>query len=61
LQQIIELVNGTNILEVFEKIDKIDIKAPIISQLKKEYIYGNKGFDFYNRLKMAIRDELDER
>lgn len=60
LQKILSLINNASIAEAFAEIDKMNIQSPIISQLKREFIMGEKRFDFYDRLKMAVRNEIKE-
>lgn len=60
LQKILSLIDEANIAEAFAEIDRMDIKSPSISQLKREFILGDKRFDFYDRLKMAVKNEVKE-
>lgn len=60
LQKILSLINNANIAEAFAAIDKANIQSPSIAQLKREFILGEKRFDFYDRLKMAVKSEVKE-
>lgn len=60
LQKILSLIDNANIAEAFAEIDRMNIKSPSISQLKREFILGDKRFDFYDRLKMAVKNEVKE-
>ncbi len=60
LQKILSLIDEAKIAEAFAEIDKTSIKSPSIAQLKREFIGGEKRFDFYDRLKMAVKNELKE-
>jgi hypothetical protein len=60
LQKILSFIDNANIAEAFAEIDKANIQSPSISQLKKEFIMGRTGFDFYDRFKMAVKNELKE-
>lgn len=60
LQKILSLINNANIAEAFAAIDKANIQSPSIAQLKREFILGEKRFDFYDRLKMAVKNEVKE-
>jgi Leucine-rich repeat (LRR) protein/GTPase SAR1 family protein len=60
LSQILNLIDEVKISEVFEQLDKAKIVTPSLSQLKKEFISNsNKSFDFYDRLKTAVRSLKD--
>lgn len=58
LQNILSLIDEAETAKVFEELDKANIENYSLSQLKKEFISGKVGFDFYDRLKMAMRDTL---
>ncbi len=60
LQKILSLIDNAEIAEAFAEIDKANIQSPSIAQLKREFILGDKRFDFYDRLKMAVREELSK-
>jgi hypothetical protein len=58
LQKILSLIDEVKISEVFTQLDNLNIKSPEINKLRQEFIHGGVGFDFYDRLKMAVKSEL---
>jgi formylglycine-generating enzyme required for sulfatase activity len=54
-KELIECINENDIPKFFEQIDSyMTAHTPEISQLKREYISGRYGFDFYDRLKSCV-------
>ncbi|TAH20360.1 MAG: hypothetical protein EAZ08_05830 [Cytophagales bacterium] len=60
LQKILALIDEANINEVFTELDELNIKSPQINKLRQEFIHGGVGYDFYDRLKMAVKSELEK-
>lgn len=58
-KELLDLVDELNIDEVFARLDKAGIRHPLLSQLRREFIAGRAAFDFYDRLKTALRTEVD--
>jgi hypothetical protein len=60
LERILNLINEVRIAEVFEELDRLDIRNNQLNQLRREFIAGNIGFNFYDRLRIAVREALRE-
>lgn len=58
LQKILSLIDEVKINEVFTELDKANIQSPQINRLRQEFVHGRIDFDFYDRLKTAVRNEL---
>lgn len=61
LERILDLIDEAEIAQVFEELDKAGVVTPLLSQLKKEFISGKTDFDFYDRLKTAVRNVLKKK
>ena len=53
-QELIELVQETNIAEVFEKLSDEGINTQELNHLKREFVHGNYPYTFYERLQTFI-------
>jgi hypothetical protein len=60
LQKILDLIDKAEIAEVFEALDGLNIRNHQLNQLRQEFIHGNVGYNFYERLRMAVREALRE-
>jgi hypothetical protein len=58
-KELLDLVDELNIDEVFARLDKAGIRHPLLTQLRREYVAGKAAFDYYDRLKTALRSEVD--
>lgn len=58
-KSLIELVQETQIAEFFEQLQKIGIETTEISTFKKEFMFGNYRFDFYDRLQTYVNSIAD--
>lgn len=56
LEKIISLIEENKIYEAFNEIDSINLKSPEIEKLRKEFILGLMQADFFDRLKMAVKE-----
>lgn len=53
-QKLLDLLNDNNLAELFEELDKLNIKDSKYARFKQEFIGGFHSFDFWDRLKVFI-------
>ena len=55
-REVIDLINDYSLADAFAKLDKLILKNPVYSRIKKTYLSGQTDVDFIDRLKVFVKN-----